>query len=237
MNMGAFKGMSRHTSEAAAVQIARLIEDEIVEKGWESGHFIGRRQELAARYSVAPATLGESIQLLRSRGLVDAKPGPGGGIFVTDASPFTGLIDELLSIRESPVTLNDSLRVLDSLDGTILHDAIEHATEQDVRDLRLRARALRDSWDEPTREREIWALHSRIAEISPNELLRSLYRNLVEFITRRYSEENTAPATPLRLQTHLDFVTAIEERNHALGDAAILSHTKESLHGAADARH
>ncbi|WP_125610239.1 FadR/GntR family transcriptional regulator [Specibacter cremeus] len=229
--------MDRHTSETAAVQIARLIEDEIVAKGRGAGYFIGRRQELASRYSVAPATLGEAIQLLRSRGLVDAKPGPGGGIFVADASPFTGLIDELLSIRESPVTLNDSLRVLDALDGAILHDAIEHASTQDIRELRLRALALQDSWGEPAREREIWALHARIAQISPNELLRSLYLNLVGFITRRYSEENTAPATPFRLQTHLDFVTAIERGDHELGDEAILRHTKESLHGAAGANH
>ncbi|GAA3699714.1 hypothetical protein GCM10023081_40680 [Arthrobacter ginkgonis] len=226
--------MSRYISEAAAVQVARVIEDEIIANRWESGHFIGRRQELAARYSVAPATLSEAIQLLRSRGLVDAKPGPGGGIFVTDASPFTVLSDELLSLRESPATLNNSLRVLDALDGAILHDAIEHASAQDVRELRLRAQSLEAAWEDSSREHEIWALHARIAKISPNELLRSLYLNLVDFITQRYSEENTAPATPQRLQTHLDFVAAIERRDHKLGSEALRLHTKESVDGVAD---
>ncbi|MGN8027523.1 FadR/GntR family transcriptional regulator [Microbacterium sp. 22242] len=221
--------MSQITNAAVAVQVAKSLEDEIVSHGWKAGHFVGRRQELAARFGVAPATLGEAIQLLRSRGVVDAKPGPGGGIFVAARSPFMQLSDQLLQLREGKATASDCLRVLDALDGLVLHDAIEHASDHDVAEIRALADRLRTDWETDAASSAMWALHGRIAEITPNELLRSLYTNLVEYIIAEQLEGATAPNTPERLRTHLDFATAVAERSHALASSAIERHRHSSV--------
>ncbi|GAA5199075.1 FadR/GntR family transcriptional regulator [Microbacterium jejuense] len=212
------------TNTAAAVQVARALEQEITSNGWKPGHFVGRRQELAARFAVAPATLSEAIQLLRSRGVVDAKPGPGGGIFVAARSPFMQLSDQLLQLREEKTTVANCLRVLDALDGTILHDAVEFASESDIDEVRERAARLEAEWDSPQAPAAIWALHARIARITPNELLRSLYTNLVDYIIAAELEDAMAPSTPERLRTHLDFAAAVVERDHVLAASAVDRH-------------
>lgn len=221
--------MSQITNAAVAVQVARALEEEITSGGWKPGHFIGRRQELAQRFGVAPATLGEAIQLLRSRGVVDAKPGPGGGIFVAARSPFMQLSDQLLSLREGTATVTNCLRVLDALDGAVLHDAVEFAGPDDVADVARAAEELTAAWDTPEGPAAIWALHSRIARITPNELLRSLYTNLVDYITLEELEGATAPSTPERLRTHLDFADAVIRHDHALAESAVTRHRGSSM--------
>ncbi|WP_309128274.1 FCD domain-containing protein [Microbacterium sp.] len=221
--------MSQITNAAVAVQVARALEEEITSGGWRPGHFVGRRQELAARFGVAPATLGEAIQLLRSRGVVEAKPGPGGGIFVAARSPFMQLSDQLLRLREGSATLTNCLRVLDALDGAVLLDAVEHATEADIADISRLAQELEAAWGAPDAASAIWVLHARIARVTPNELLRSLYTNLVDYITLEELEGATAPSTPERLRTHLDFAEAIARRDHALAASAVERHRGTSM--------
>lgn len=224
--------MAQIENAAVAVQVARALEQEITAEGWKPGHFIGRRQELAARFTVAPATLGEAIQLLRSRGIVDAKPGPGGGIFVADRSPFTQLSDQLLSLREGTATVTNCLRVLDALDGTVLHDAVEFANDADIAEVRHAADLLEAAWGTPEGSAAMWGLHARIARITPNELLRSLYTNLVDYIIVEELEGATAPTTPERLQTHLDFADAVVRRDHVLASSAVDRHRGSSMSSA-----
>lgn len=216
------------TNAAAAVRAARAIESLIASSGWEPGHLIGRRQELAKQFGVAPATLSEAIQLLRSRGVVAPKPGPGGGIFVSSRWPFARLSDQLLSLREDTATVGDCLRVLDALDGAILHDAVQFADEGDLADVALCAETLREAWSGPDAASAIWALHSRIARISTNKLLQSLYINLVEYIVDHEMEGATAPDTGQRLQIHLDFAKSVTHRDHALAASAIERHRGRS---------
>lgn len=216
--------MSQITNAAVAVQVARALEDEITSNGFKAGHFIGRRQELAARFSVAPATLGEAIQLLRSRGVVDAKPGPGGGIFVSERSPFAQLSDHLLALREEQSTTAQCLRVLDALDGAVLHDAVDHATDADIAEIAQAADDLRASWGTAESAATMWALHERIARTTPNGLLRGLYTNLVKYIIEELGDA-TAPSTEERLQTHLDFANAVIRRDHELATSAIARHS------------
>lgn len=217
--------MPQVTNAAVAVQVARALEQEITSNGWKPGHFVGRRQELASRFGVAPATLGEAIQLLRSRGIVDAKPGPGGGIFVSARSPFTQLSDQLLSLREETSTAANCLRILDALDAAVLRDAVEFATDADIAEIADLAETLKEAWGNRDGATAMWALHSRIALVSPNELLRSLYTNLVNYITAEL-DDATAPVTEERLRTHLDFAEAVIRRDHELAASAAARHSR-----------
>ncbi|ALG12213.1 FadR/GntR family transcriptional regulator [Kibdelosporangium phytohabitans] len=221
--------MPQITNTVVAVQVARVLEDEIISQGWSAGHFVGRRQELMARFGVAPATLSEAIQLLRARGIVEAKPGPGGGIFVATRSPFTHLSDQLLQLREGKATVENCLSILDALDGSVLHDAVENASDEDIAEIAACAESVRAAWGTAEGPTAIWALHARIAQVSPNELLRSLYTNLVDYIIAARLEGVTAPSTPERLRTHLDFAEAVARRDHKLANSAISRHRRETV--------
>jgi DNA-binding FadR family transcriptional regulator len=66
--------------------IARELEQEITGGELSPGQRLGTKEELRSRFGVALATINEAIRLLEMRGMLTARPGPGGGVFVTHAS-------------------------------------------------------------------------------------------------------------------------------------------------------
>ncbi|MFV0375160.1 FadR/GntR family transcriptional regulator [Microbacterium sp.] len=221
--------MQLRANSAVAMQVARTIEAEIVDNGWPNGHYLGRRQELAQRFGVAPATLGEVIQLLRSRGIVESKSGPGGGIFVSERSPFTSLSDHLLRLREGAATADQCLGVLDALDEAVLLDAVEFADADDIVEITARASALERAWGGSESTAAMWALHARIARVTPNDLLRRLYTDLVNYLRSESFEGAEGPHTAERLQTHLDFAVAVAQNDRALAESAAARHRGSTL--------
>jgi len=101
----------------------------------------------------------------RARGLIEVRPGPGGGLFVAEQSPL------------------------------------------------------------------IRRLHRRIAEISPNAVLRTFYLNLVDYIESESVGESSTfdvmgfhPDTDVRLQTHRDLVEAIRTQDESAQAAVLQRH-------------
>jgi DNA-binding FadR family transcriptional regulator len=74
-----------------AEAIARELENEIAGGTLEAGERLGTKQDLRRRFGVAVATINEAVRLLEIRGLIQARPGPGGGVFVADSSTRVAL--------------------------------------------------------------------------------------------------------------------------------------------------
>jgi GntR family transcriptional repressor for pyruvate dehydrogenase complex len=74
--------LTRVASEQVAVHIQHYIQDE----GLAPGDFLGRVEDLAARFGVSRPTLREALKLLTSSNLIRASKGPGGGIFVANTA-------------------------------------------------------------------------------------------------------------------------------------------------------
>src|SRR6266540_3625458 len=100
-----------------AEALARRLEARILDGGMRAGDRVGTKEDLRERFGVAVATVNEAIRLLQARGLVQVRPGPRGGVFASEPSPF-----------------------------------------------------VRANWD----------LHRRIADITPNRILRNLYVSLLD---------------------------------------------------------
>src|SRR5579875_2328687 len=94
-------------SQSVADGLVREIEDAINRDQLPAGHRIGTKQELCDQFGVAPATLGEAMRVLRARGLIEVRPGPGGGLFVAEQSPLIRLAHSVLALRQSGATIND----------------------------------------------------------------------------------------------------------------------------------
>jgi DNA-binding FadR family transcriptional regulator len=211
----------RRFGQSAAEQIVLEVEASIRRERLPAGHRIGTKQELCARFGVAPATLAEALRVLRTRGAIAVRPGPGGGAFVADASPLIRLAQTVLALRDEGATVNDVVGVLDALDEAVITDAALHRTARDLRDLDALVGKLAAAWADPAQAGCCnWQLHRRIAEVTPNAVLRAFYQNLVDYIEGEdLQAPNSAPDLRLdsedRLRVHYDIVAAIRSQDVA----------------------
>src|SRR3954449_7086051 len=89
--------MAAHPATALASRVpraeavARDLEAEILGGRLAPGERIGTKDALRQRFGVAVATVNEAVRLLETRGLIEARPGPGGGGFVAASSVRAGL--------------------------------------------------------------------------------------------------------------------------------------------------
>ncbi|MEQ6897192.1 FCD domain-containing protein [Microbacterium sp. KR10-403] len=228
----AFLGGRARIGHSVADVLVREIEDRIARESLAPGFRIGTKQELCERYGVASATLGEAMRVLRARGVIEVRPGPGGGLFVAEQSPLIRLAHSVLQLRQQGATVNDIVAVLDALDEAVLRDAAEHRTAADLKDLDKLLAELTKVWGDPVAGLHCnWRLHRRIAEISPNAVLRTFYLNLVDYIESESVGESSTfdvmgfhPDTQERLQIHRDLVEAIRMQDETLQRDAIVRH-------------
>lgn len=225
-------GQRLRITHSVADGLVEQIEARIAREQLAPGARIGTKQELCEQYGVAPATLGEAMRVLRARGAIEVRPGPGGGLFVAYQSPLIRLAHSVLRLRQDGATVNDIVAVLDALDAAVMRDALAHRTAADLADLDALISELAELWHDPVAGlHHNWRLHRRIAEISPNAVLRTFYLNLVDYIESESVGESSTfdvmgfhPDTDERLQIHRDLVEAIRTRDESLVQETLLRH-------------
>ncbi|TDB87550.1 FCD domain-containing protein [Actinomadura sp. 7K534] len=171
-----------------AEAVAKRIEARIAEEALPAGHRLGTRDSLRREFDVAAATFNETVRLLAARGTVSVRPGVKGGIFVASPPPLVRLGRKMLELSGDSVSVSDCLVVRDALEPLLAQEAMRHRTGADIADLRRLAgelAAARGSADPFGRLAANWALHRRIAEITPNKVLQHTYISLLEFVENR----------------------------------------------------
>ena len=199
--------------------LAASIDERIRVDRLSAGTLIGTLEELRAETGFAKATVSEAVRLLRDRGMVEIRPGRGGGLFVAERGPVVRLRHTLLSVDEEPTAVVDAIELRDHLETLIDVGAARCRSEADVDDLRdllARMKATED-WDSFMRAN--WALHERIAAICPNAMARGVYIGTLGHLSSsssRLADDDQASAAyrSRRLAAHVDLVDAI-----ASGDA------------------
>ena len=86
---------------------------------YASGDRLGTKGDLRERFGVAVATVNEAVRLLELRGLITARPGPGGGVFVAAPSARTSRGQLALGFDWGPDSLDDAVDVLDALEPLV----------------------------------------------------------------------------------------------------------------------
>ena len=214
-------------AEMAAAQIAALA------RAHGPGARLGTKDELRALTGVSVGTFNEALRLAQVRGLVTVRPGPGGGLFVAEPSPMVRLGNSVLALDADQTSVEDAIRIRDALDPLLVEDAVWHSSHADILEMRALLRAMDAAARTEDAEAFIqanWRLHARIAAISPNPVLRSIYLALLELI-----ESHTITVAPVkgkslpkflneRQALHVALVGAIADRDAAAARKLILRH-------------
>src|SRR5919205_426364 len=90
-----------------AEAVARDLEAEILGGRLTPGDRVGTKDDLRQRFGVAVATVNEAVRLLETRGLIEARPGPGGGVFVAASSVRVALRRGNLESTWGPARIDD----------------------------------------------------------------------------------------------------------------------------------
>jgi len=195
----------RRAGQSAADGIVFEVESRITEHRLQAGHRIGTKQELREEFGVAPATLSEA--------------------------PLIRLAQTVLALRNNGATVNDVLGVLDALDEAVIHDAALYRRARDLRELDALMNKLTKVWHDPAEGSYCnWRLHRRIAEITPNAVLRAFYQNMVDYIEGEGLQTSTEVVPGFRadseerLQIHRGIVEAIRSQDQDDVRSVVLRH-------------
>ena len=163
--------------------IARELEQEITGGELSPGQRLGTKEDLRARFGVALATINEAIRLLEMRGMLTARPGPGGGVFVTHASTRARLNHFVMGYKWNEATMADHHAVRNALEPLVCREAAQYRRDSDLRVLEHMLETMdNDAQDALTVLRHTWNLHRRIAKIVRNLPLRSIYLTMADFL-------------------------------------------------------
>ena len=205
--------------------VARELEREIVEER-EPGARLGTKEDLRKRFGVAVATVNEAVRLLEMRGMIEARPGPGGGVFVARAAARVALSHMVLGFKTGSTTYEECLEVRDALEPLIESHAARYHRVSDIRELNRIVKGMDKAKDDPAAFFKYnWALHRRIAELCRNTPLRSMYLALVDFLEHSVDQAEVARFDgEAMVAVHRELVDAIDAGEGPRLEAAIEAH-------------
>jgi DNA-binding FadR family transcriptional regulator len=215
-----------------AEELARGIEDEISAGVLSTGDRVGTKEDLRLRFNVAVATVNEAIKLLESRGLVQARSGPGGGVFVAGPSARMRQGPLMMGFKWADSEIADYHEVRGALEPLICRQAARHHTVSDVRVLRRIVDRMEASLHDPlSYVRQNTAFHRRVAKLSRNVPLRTLYITLLDFFEHNLERAAHLPdaVAPDNIEVHRQLVDAIEAGEGDQLEAAIARHDTNRL--------
>jgi GntR family transcriptional repressor for pyruvate dehydrogenase complex len=210
-----------------AEAVARDLEVEILGGSLAPGERLGTKDDLRQRFGVAVATVNEAVRLLEMRGLIEARPGPGGGVFVARSSVRVALKRSGMQSTWGAARFADCLVVRNALEPTVCQHAAAHHGEDDVTAMhRILDEMERHAADPRAYLEHNWGLHRRIAKLCRNAPLHSIYLTLLDFLEDGLAggELNDFDVRA-DLDLHRELVAAIEDGPGPRLDAVVARHT------------
>src|SRR3954453_18442425 len=166
-----------------AEAVARDLEAQILGGGLAPGERPGTKDDLRQRFGVAVATVNEAVRLLEMRGLIEARPGPGGGVFIADSSVRVALSLSGLGASGGAARYADCLVVRNAIEPMVCRDAAANHNAEDLSALHRIVEEMERRSDDPHAYFALnWALHRRIAKLCRNAPAHSIYLTLLDFL-------------------------------------------------------
>lgn len=233
--------LSEYANLSRAQQVATAIEDELLTSGASVGTALGRRSDLMERYRVSPTVMNEALRILRDRGLVIVRPGPGGGVFVASRPPQVrlGALDLWFSgVGADPLELFEARTHLEDL---LTRVAVNRAGPQDVRDMEWAVDEIQRATDPRAFFEANMRLHLAIARAARIPVLSGVYEAIVAILlgslTRVKLLEGHDEMYRHSIEVHQQIVAAIRERDAHACEKLLGLHRMDLLRATAPARY
>jgi DNA-binding FadR family transcriptional regulator len=191
--------------------VAHELADEIASGRAGPGDRLGTKEDLRQRFGGAVATINEAIRLLEMRRYVEARPGPGGGIFVAPSSARVRIGNFVVGFRWGSASFADCMDVRGALEPLVCGEAARHHRPNDIRALEKILDRMERQLDTPRgRLRLDWALHRRIAKLCRNAPLRGFYLLVLDSLEEALDRVETADVVDVdSVGAHRELVAAI----------------------------
>lgn len=165
--------MSGNVSRARskAEHIAMQLLERIVDAGLAPGQSFATEAELLAQFDVSRPTLRESLRILESQGVVELRPGPGGGIVAR--RPSVDMLAHGLSIflRLHDVPFATVLEARELIEPALTREAALNGSEAEFDELAGSIARMQAPGDQAQFIEENRVFHGIIARASGNKVL------------------------------------------------------------------
>jgi DNA-binding FadR family transcriptional regulator len=164
--------------------------------------------------------------------MIEARPGPGGGVFVSQPAARVAFSHMVLGFKTGSTSYEECLEVRDALEPLIDSHAARYHRVSDIRELNRIVKAMEAAKDDPaTFFKCNWALHRRIAQLCRNTPLRSMYLTLIDFLERCVDQAEFARFDgDAVVAVHRELIRAIDGGEGPELDAAIRAHKPTTDH-------
>ena len=221
-----------HRSKAE--HVAQQLLERIIAAKLKPGSSFATEAELLAQFNVSRPTLRESLKLLESQGVLQLRPGPGGGIIVRE--PSTDLLAHGLSVflRLHEVPFSTVIKAREVIEPALAYEAAVKGRKEDFDELEAsiaRMKALDAQSDQDAFLEENRVFHSVIARASGNKVLEIFWETISilahgEHHGIRYSVGNQAHV----IRAHQRILDACRQRDGDAASAAMETHVRGLEH-------
>lgn len=155
--------------------VARQLLDRIITAGLSPGTSFGTEASLLEQFDVSRPTLRESLRVLEAQGVVELRPGPGGGIVVR--KPSADILAYWLSVflRLNDVPFMDVLKAREVIEPALAAEAAINGTAEHYTELAESVKRMRAIRDQDAFIEENKVFHSIIARASGNKVLETFW--------------------------------------------------------------
>lgn len=206
---------------------------------------LGSKDEVRQRCSVSVGTFNEALKIAQARGVVSLRRGPGGGIFAAQQTPLVRLGNQMIAMDDSEHIVADALRMRNVLDPLVIEDALMYSSAADILVMREEVKAMKEAMadgDVPAFLHGNWRFQARVASISPNSMLRTVFLGLLEILERHAVTLRAPEDKPLpglleeRFRLYERMADAMEHRDREAAMEIMHIHNNTGIQPAASDR-
>lgn len=197
-----------------AEQLADTLLGHIQEREMHPGDRLGTLDEIRDEVGFARTTVSEAVRLLRERGVLEIRPGRGGGLFIANETPVIRMRHTLLAAQGSADSIRDAIELREALEEPIALGAAERCDSPAAASLRAASQAMTEpgiGYEEFIRRN--WHLHELIADLSPNTMMSAVYISCLGYLGRSeptYGDaDREAAYIADRAEAHSELVEAV----------------------------
>lgn len=183
-----------------AEDLVRRLESIIFDRGADQSPRLGSKEELRKAFQVALGTMNEAVRVLETRGLIELRRGPQGGVFVAPRSATLRLSQLVLGVKQSKTKVEHCLAVRNQIEPLTIVEAakVGRTKTAAVEELyEVLGKMISTASDPEISLRWNWHLHRKIAQMGENTILTAIYLSLLDII-----EAEVVVVAPARSYVH-----------------------------------